>query len=126
MYQNAMYHPSCNNVRVLHVAGDGSVALAVDDLCARTVRPTVFTRHQLSNGPRSPRLRLATTSCLRRTKKQSPLDTQRIRGITDSTGDIAQRIHTADADKKGPLYDALGITISYEHTTRAATVRSRP
>ncbi|MEW1778722.1 recombinase family protein [Streptomyces sp. NPDC086777] len=59
-------------------------------------------------------------------KKQSPLDAQQIREITDSLGDIAQRIHTADADKKGPLYEALGITISYEHAKRTATVRSRP
>ncbi|WP_123972363.1 hypothetical protein [Streptomyces sp. Ag109_O5-1] len=33
-------------------------------------------------------------------KKESPLDAQQIREITDSLGDIAQRIHTADADKK--------------------------
>ncbi len=32
----------------------------------------------------------------------------------------------AGADKKGPLYEALGITITYEHVKRAATVRSRP
>lgn len=40
--------------------------------------------------------------------------------------ETAQRIHTASTEQKGPLYDALGITISYEHTTRTATVRSRP
>ncbi|MFB7112523.1 hypothetical protein [Streptomyces sp. NPDC056291] len=59
-------------------------------------------------------------------KKESPLDAQQIRKMTESLGDIAQRIHTADADKKGPLYEALGITISYEYDTRTATVRSRP
>ncbi|MFF5010540.1 recombinase family protein [Streptomyces phaeochromogenes] len=59
-------------------------------------------------------------------KKQSPLDAQQIREITERLGDIAQRIHTADAEAKGPLYEALGITISYEHATRTATVRSRP
>ncbi|MFI1166122.1 zinc ribbon domain-containing protein [Streptomyces sp. NPDC020801] len=59
-------------------------------------------------------------------KKQSPLDARQIRQITESLGDIAQRIQTAAAEKKGPLYDALGITISYEHATRTATVRSRP
>ncbi|WP_221305078.1 alcohol dehydrogenase catalytic domain-containing protein [Streptomyces sp. Ag109_O5-1] len=59
-------------------------------------------------------------------KKQSPLDAQQIREITDSLGGIAQRIHTADTDKEGPLYEALGITISYEHAKRTATVRSRP
>ncbi|MER7840911.1 hypothetical protein ABTY98_34700 [Streptomyces sp. NPDC096040] len=59
-------------------------------------------------------------------KKQSPLDAQQIREITDSLEDIAQRIRTADAEKKGPLYEALGITINYEHTMRTATVRSRP
>ncbi|MGW7823638.1 KUP/HAK/KT family potassium transporter [Streptomyces puniciscabiei] len=30
------------------------------------------------------------------------------------------------AIKEGPLHEALGITISYEHATRTATVRSRP
>jgi hypothetical protein len=46
--------------------------------------------------------------------------------MTESLGDIAQRIHTATADKKGAFYEALGITISYENATRTATVRSRP
>ncbi|MGW7410509.1 hypothetical protein ACWGI9_43785, partial [Streptomyces sp. NPDC054833] len=59
-------------------------------------------------------------------KKEHPLDTQQIRGMTESLGDIAQRIHTATADKKGALYEALGITVSYENATRTATVRSRP
>ncbi|MGW4562139.1 recombinase family protein [Streptomyces sp. NPDC004561] len=59
-------------------------------------------------------------------KKQPPLDAQQIRQITESLGEIAQRIQTAAAEKKGALYDALGITISYEHATRTATVRSRP
>ncbi|MGW1913125.1 recombinase family protein [Streptomyces sp. NPDC002076] len=59
-------------------------------------------------------------------KKQSPLDARQIREITESLGDIAQRIQRAAVEKKGPLYDALGITISYEHATRTATVRSRP
>nr|WP_234378840.1 hypothetical protein [Streptomyces sp. FXJ1.172]WEO94317.1 hypothetical protein A6P39_010035 [Streptomyces sp. FXJ1.172] len=59
-------------------------------------------------------------------KKQAPLDARQIREITESLGDIAQRIQTAAIEKKGPLYEALGITISYEHATRAATVRSRP
>ncbi|WP_341849498.1 zinc ribbon domain-containing protein [Streptomyces yokosukanensis] len=58
-------------------------------------------------------------------KKQIPLDAQQIRKITESVGEIAQRIQTA-AEKKGPLYEALGITISYEHATKTATVRSRP
>ncbi|MFF4960178.1 recombinase family protein [Streptomyces sp. NPDC001222] len=59
-------------------------------------------------------------------KNEPPLNAQQIRQITESLGDIAQRIQTASADKKGPLYEALGITISYEHATRTATVRSRP
>ncbi|MGW3493739.1 hypothetical protein [Streptomyces sp. NPDC001020] len=59
-------------------------------------------------------------------KKESPFDAQQIREITVSLGDVAQRIHAADADKKGPLYEALGIEITYEHATRTATVRSRP
>ncbi|MCQ6246237.1 recombinase family protein [Streptomyces malaysiensis] len=59
-------------------------------------------------------------------KKEPPLSAQQIRDITESLGETAQRIHTADTEQKGALYDALGITISYEHTTRTATVRSRP
>ncbi|MGW0631048.1 recombinase family protein [Streptomyces sp. NPDC002758] len=59
-------------------------------------------------------------------KKEPPLDAQQIREITESLGDIAQRIRTADTEKKAPLYEALGITISYENPTRTATVRSRP
>ncbi|MED7829058.1 hypothetical protein VXC91_46405, partial [Streptomyces chiangmaiensis] len=59
-------------------------------------------------------------------KKESPLNAHQIREMAESLGDIAQRIHSVDADKKGPLYEALGITISYEHATRTATVRSRP
>ncbi|MFD4974443.1 hypothetical protein [Streptomyces sp. NPDC058424] len=51
---------------------------------------------------------------------------RQIREITESLGNLAQRIHTADADRKGPIYGALGITIIYEHATRASTVRSRP
>lgn len=37
-----------------------------------------------------------------------------------------ERIHAADAERKAPLYEALGITISYENATRTATIRSRP
>ncbi|MFJ9906947.1 hypothetical protein ACIRVK_29315 [Streptomyces sp. NPDC101152] len=59
-------------------------------------------------------------------KKQSPLDAQQIRQITESLGDIAQRIQLAAVEKKGPLYEAPGITISYECATRTATERSRP
>ncbi|MFD0503624.1 recombinase family protein [Streptomyces chiangmaiensis] len=59
-------------------------------------------------------------------KKESPLDAQQIREMTESLGNIAERIQAADTDKKGPLYETLGITISYEHATRTATVRSRP
>ncbi|WP_434101149.1 type III secretion system chaperone family protein [Streptomyces malaysiensis] len=59
-------------------------------------------------------------------KKEPPLSAQQIRDVTKSLGETAQRIHTASTEQKGPLYDALGITISYEHTTKTATVRSRP
>ncbi|WP_404205397.1 NADPH-dependent oxidoreductase [Streptomyces wuyuanensis] len=59
-------------------------------------------------------------------QKKPPLNAHRIRQITEGLGDIAQRIHAASADAKGPLYEALGIAITYEHETRAATVRSRP
>ncbi|MFJ9713410.1 hypothetical protein [Streptomyces sp. NPDC101234] len=59
-------------------------------------------------------------------KKETPLSADQIREITERLGDIAQRVQTVDAEKKNPLYEALGITISYEHAGRAATVRSRP
>ncbi|MGW2517498.1 hypothetical protein ACWC09_10835 [Streptomyces sp. NPDC001617] len=59
-------------------------------------------------------------------KKEPPLDAQQIRAITESLGGVAQCIRTAGIEEKGPLYEALGITISYEDATRTATVRSRP
>ncbi|MET8954799.1 hypothetical protein [Streptomyces sp. NPDC004533] len=59
-------------------------------------------------------------------KKETPLTADQIGEITERLGDIAQRVHAVDAEKKGPLYEALGITIGYEHAGRAATVRSRP
>ncbi|GGJ32228.1 hypothetical protein GCM10010121_049250 [Streptomyces brasiliensis] len=59
-------------------------------------------------------------------KKETPLTADQIRQVTERLGDIAQRVHAVDAEEKGPLYEALGITISYKHARRAATVRSRP
>ncbi|MGW1258609.1 hypothetical protein ACWD5Q_26365 [Streptomyces sp. NPDC002513] len=59
-------------------------------------------------------------------KKETPFSADQIREITERLGDIAQRVQAVDAEKKSPLYEALGITISYEHAGRAATVRSRP
>ncbi|MEU6367459.1 hypothetical protein ABZ876_17405 [Streptomyces sp. NPDC046931] len=59
-------------------------------------------------------------------KKEPPLTADQIREITERLGDIAQRIQADDADKKEPLYDALGITITCDNATRTATVRSRP
>ncbi|MGW5201555.1 hypothetical protein [Streptomyces spiralis] len=59
-------------------------------------------------------------------KKETPLTADQIRAITERLGNIAQRIQAAHADKKGPLYEALGITISYDNATRTATVRSKP
>ncbi|MGI5135497.1 recombinase family protein [Streptomyces sp. CA-106110] len=58
--------------------------------------------------------------------REPQLTVEQIGAITERLGNIAQRIEVVDADKKGPLYEALGITISYEHATRTATVRSRP
>lgn len=58
-------------------------------------------------------------------KKESPLDEQPIREITESLGGIAQRIHAAGADKKGPPYEALRITISHENATGTPTIRPR-
>jgi hypothetical protein len=59
-------------------------------------------------------------------RKEPPLTADPIRETTDRLGDIAQRIQAADADKKEPLYEALGITITYDNATRTATVGSRP
>ncbi|MEV7975253.1 hypothetical protein [Streptomyces sp. NPDC086519] len=59
-------------------------------------------------------------------KKETPLSADQIREITERLGDIAQRMQAVDAEKKSPLYEALGITISYGHADRAVTVRSRP
>jgi site-specific DNA recombinase len=61
-----------------------------------------------------------------RAKKTPPLTEDQIRQIADSMISVAQRIRTADPTTKGPLYQALGITIRYENATRTATVKSRP
>ncbi|QIY76448.1 hypothetical protein HEP84_54060 [Streptomyces sp. RLB1-33] len=58
--------------------------------------------------------------------KETPLTADQIRGITERLGDIAQRVHAVDVEKKSPLYEALGITITYEYAGRAPTVKSRP
>ncbi|MGW4817502.1 recombinase family protein [Streptomyces sp. NPDC004227] len=58
-------------------------------------------------------------------KTESPLTGDQIQAITERLGDIAQRIQAADADKKGPLYEALGITIAYDNATRTPTTRPR-
>ncbi|MEV6591029.1 hypothetical protein [Streptomyces acidicola] len=58
-------------------------------------------------------------------KKEPPLPADQIREITDRLEDIAQRAQAADADKKGPLCEALSIMIAYDNATRTA-VRSRP
>ncbi|MEU6220835.1 hypothetical protein ABZ845_25515 [Streptomyces sp. NPDC047022] len=39
---------------------------------------------------------------------------------------FAMPSRAADADEKGPLYDALGVSITYDNATRTATVRSSP
>jgi len=59
-------------------------------------------------------------------KTEPPLTADQIRAIPERLGDNAQRIQAVDAYKAGLLCEALGVTISYEHTTRTATVRSRP
>ncbi|MFF4211787.1 hypothetical protein ACFYZE_20995 [Streptomyces sp. NPDC001796] len=59
-------------------------------------------------------------------KKKPPLSDDQIREITERLGGITQGIQAADADTKEPLYEALGITITYDNATRTATVRSRP
>jgi hypothetical protein len=51
-------------------------------------------------------------------KTEPPLTPDEIREITERLGDIAQRIQVADADKKGPLYDALGISINYDNASK--------
>ncbi|MEU9156102.1 hypothetical protein AB0D59_37530 [Streptomyces sp. NPDC048417] len=45
-------------------------------------------------------------------KKETPLSVDQIREITENLGDIAQRVQAVDAEKKNPLYEVLGITIS--------------
>lgn len=53
-------------------------------------------------------------------------EAEQIRAISERLGDIAQHLQAVDADREGPLYEAPTITVSYEHATRTATVRSRP
>lgn len=64
---------------------------------------------------------------LRAPSPQPPgLDAQQIREVTARPGDIARRIYAVDAvdaDKKGPVYEALGITIAAQGVSRNSTSR---
>ncbi|MFD5543629.1 hypothetical protein ACFWIJ_38970 [Streptomyces sp. NPDC127079] len=55
-------------------------------------------------------------------QKETPLSADQIREIAERLGDIAQRVQAVAAEKKSPLYGAIGITISYEKAGRTATV----
>lgn len=73
-----------------------------------------WTRKALNEAHRdkeAARTKLATLPHAER-MKAPPLDAQRIQQITEGLGDVAQRIHAASAEKKSPLYEALGITIT--------------
>ncbi|MEU0601047.1 recombinase family protein [Streptomyces sp. NPDC006393] len=83
--------------------------------------PSGSTTH---NGIRT-RRRRSPTHCRPPERRNRPSPTTRSgRSLRDS-----ETSHNASRQpplKKGPLYEALGITISYDNATRAATVRSRP
>ncbi|MEU6162331.1 hypothetical protein [Streptomyces sp. NPDC047130] len=57
---------------------------------------------------------------------EKPLSEKEIIEIAKNLGDVAQRLQSAEPTAKAALYEALGITVSYENATRTATVRSRP
>ncbi|MGX4688836.1 hypothetical protein [Streptomyces sp. JNUCC 63] len=58
-------------------------------------------------------------------KKEKPLAKKEIIELAKNLHEVAQRLQSADPSTKASLYEALGITISYENATRTATVRSR-
>ncbi|MFE4413890.1 hypothetical protein [Streptomyces sp. NPDC056821] len=57
--------------------------------------------------------------------QKTPLTAKQLRGITESLRKIAQRIHAVGAGKNGPIHEALGIDITYEHATRTPAIRPR-
>ncbi|WP_129800212.1 hypothetical protein [Streptomyces sp. F001] len=59
-------------------------------------------------------------------KKEKPLTEKEILEIAKDLREVTQRLQSTDPSIKASLYEALGVTISYENATRAATVRSRP
>lgn len=48
-----------------------------------------------------------------------------MRTIVDGLGDIARALGDADSKVKSQLYEELGITISYDHTTRTVTAGAK-
>ncbi|MEV3954320.1 hypothetical protein [Streptomyces albogriseolus] len=59
-------------------------------------------------------------------KIEKPLTEKEIAEIAKNLADVAQPLQSAEPKAKTTLHEALGITVSYENTTRTATVRSRP
>ncbi|WP_327328654.1 hypothetical protein OG735_34595 [Streptomyces sp. NBC_01210] len=89
-----------------------------------TPGPTVVTQliNEAQRDKEAAQKKLDTLPAVTR-KTQQPVTADQIRAMAERLGDIAQHIHAADADTKGPLYEALGITITYENATRTATVK---
>ncbi|MFJ6560449.1 hypothetical protein ACIQMV_11270 [Streptomyces sp. NPDC091412] len=58
--------------------------------------------------------------------EEEPLAKKEILKLAKNLHEVAQRLQSADPSTNASLYEALGITISYENATRTATVRSRP
>jgi site-specific DNA recombinase len=68
------------------------------------------------------RIREATTAA----ERPQVLSREEIQQIVRDLGDLTDRLHAAPPERKRPLYQAFGLTLTYDHGKRAVTVESRP
>ncbi|MEU0391895.1 hypothetical protein ABZ208_03755 [Streptomyces sp. NPDC006208] len=142
--QEAALHPGLDHPRTVNLRED-IVCRALDSWIARAFPPDrlaatitalnhahiaastaeTLTPEQAQRDKEAAQKKIDTLPAVTRTTQQ-PLTADQIRAMTERLGDVTQHVHAADADMTGPLYEALGITITYENATRTATVRSRP
>ncbi|GDY46472.1 hypothetical protein SANT12839_073540 [Streptomyces antimycoticus] len=54
------------------------------------------------------------------------LTDEQIHGMIKDLGDLTDRLLTAPADRKAPLYQAFGLTLTYNMKKRVVTVESQP
>ncbi|MFD8810028.1 recombinase family protein [Streptomyces sp. NPDC059627] len=124
--QEQSLHPGLDHPRTVYLRED-VVCRALDRWIAKAFAPDErrLTRHQaaLDAGAdpaavtqwineaqadkEAARKKLDTPPAATR-KKETPLNADQVREMTERPGDIAQRVQAVDSEKKSPLYEALG------------------